>query len=929
MSRNSFPKAVLRFVFLFLAVCGASGVRAQTNVGQETLVSLPSKAQWERAINFVPANNEMVSINPPHFQWCYATNISTFQSDKTPKTFILQVAYDSGFQNLAVNVTTPWNFYSTMAPFTNSVCYWRVGYIQGLNPTGQTNGFFWSILAGLPTNVYYWSPTYTFSIMPNAQVWDRSMMADPTYLANKAQHPYIFINAASRSNINAWLTQMQTAYSGGTTNRLFSDIGKGWKNIQASASQIITNSWWPGTIPTNVARGTWASDVYTVALMWVVTQSPVWSNAQPQQALGLVANDYMTNALGNYSTDPIYSSIAQLEGRALALGYDWCYDLLTPVQQSNILYSLASRCRYIVMGSDLVWFEGNPPFYNTTPDPTGQYNTGYLMPTGGTLATYGASHASDDFYLAMLQALAGYNEHPWCADLFNMGVNYMLGPTYCYYQEMGNARPYTAVHMGTDRMLVTHSMFQSVFPEAAWTNNPFILKAADWWDHIEPVAYAFTHEPWGDCSYGDLEDWEVGQLGRNMAVFTGSPTIWEHWWNQENFFMSMNHGPYLDDASTILLPYWFNCNVPLQPTTNLAVLYTNEGWMITSSTTPSTVAGFSNGVGIVLQARPAGSEMGHTHLSDGSFQMWAYGAPVTDASGDDTNGSQCAYAKVPWAHNVLMVNGLGEDQPDGEETFPYYCRFIAFTNNDAFTYCAVDLTHAYAITNIGSFCTGWLLPQQFVNLHQNGPLYNLTNVTRQLLFNRKKYLVIYDTMQMAGPPTNTFSWVYHILPPTLNLNTNNMSFNYTTPSWLSHSNVTVYVQQVVNPAELTVYNMSGTNADVNYRMNPFTGENYWTNLTGDFGDKWPQANVLWFNNAQPTNSFHFMTVIYPVPPGGSIPQITPLDDYTVAITNGAEGDVITFNTNTSYTPTLMVNAIGSPGSIVQILSPPSNLRITQ
>ena len=109
--------------------------------------------------------------------------------------------------------------------------------------------------------------------------------------------------------------------------------------------------------------------------MWVITQSPVWSNAQPQQALDLVANDYMTNALGNYSTDPIYSSIAQLEGRALALGYDWCYDLLTPVQQSNILYSLASRCRYIVMGSDWFGSKATRPFTtrlrirqaNTTP----------------------------------------------------------------------------------------------------------------------------------------------------------------------------------------------------------------------------------------------------------------------------------------------------------------------------------------------------------------------------------------------------------------------------------------------------------------------------------------------------------------------------------------------------------------------------------
>jgi hypothetical protein len=936
MTKRFFRERAVILIFSITFALGLMSFQALvmaqslTTIGQETLIPLPADATWQVGLNFLPASNDVVNLNPPQFQWCYATNIAALPADKLEKTFVFQVAYDAGFQNLAVNVVTRWNFYNSIAPFTNSPCYWRVGYVSGVtNP--------------LSTNVYCWSPTYQFTISPNAAVWDRSMLANTNYLASKAQHPYLMLNATNNSVLLNWLNNNlayywtnQTSTKVTNANRINYDSGASWRTLQTNALRLITNSWWPSNQPpASYGLYNWPEYTGEVAFMWAVTGSAVWSNAQPNVALDLIADDYLTNTgcyanMPNCFVDPIYSSLCYNEGIALALGYDWCYNLLTYSQRTNILNALAMRCRYVLKGSALVWTDGNPPCYNGVGDPTGQYTNGAYVPQW-TLANYGRSHATDDFYLAMLQAIAGYNDHPWCADLFNMGVNYMTGPTYCYRNAMGVGRSYTLVHTATSRILATQLIYQSTFPEVAWTNNPFFQQLGDWWDRIEPVGYAAGHEAWGDCGFGQLNDWF--SMGRNLALVSQNGNYFQHWWNQENFYLAQNHGPPQDDMLSIAIPFNINCNLPMVTTTNFAEVLPATGWMFSSSASPSTAAGFTNGVGIVFQARPTGCVNGHDFYSDGSFQMWAYGAAVTDAGGCGSGGSAdiSAYPHVPWAHNTLIINGLGQCQPYGMQCEPYYARFTAFTNNASFTYCAADLTRAYMRSNIYSYPP--MLNDEFDNLYvpasrtSFGPLYCVTNVTRQLLFNRHEYLVVFDTVQTSNPPTNTFSWVYHILPPTLSLNTSNMSFTYTVTNFYNNSNVNVYVAFVNNPSELTVTTMTGATPSANYRMNPFTGENYWTNSQDDYGDYVNQSSVLWFNNAQPTNSFTFMTVIYPVPPGGSAPQITPLDDYTVAITNGAQGDVITFNPNTSYTPTLVVNAIGSPGPIVQVLSPPSDLRV--
>ena len=99
----------------------------------KTAFTSPIRSQYQSMVNNLPANGEIVNLNPPQFQWCYTTNFTSLATDAECKTFVFECAYDSNFINLAVNKTTVWNFYNTIAPFTNNgPIYWRVGYVHGI-----------------------------------------------------------------------------------------------------------------------------------------------------------------------------------------------------------------------------------------------------------------------------------------------------------------------------------------------------------------------------------------------------------------------------------------------------------------------------------------------------------------------------------------------------------------------------------------------------------------------------------------------------------------------------------------------------------------------------------------------------------------------------------------------------------------------------
>jgi hypothetical protein len=75
-------------------------------------------------------------------------------------------------------------------------------------------------------------------------------------------------------------------------------------------------------------------------------------------------------------------------------------------------------------------------------------------------------------------------------------------------------------------------------------------------------------------------------------------------------------------------------------------------------------------------------------------------------------------------------------------------------------------------------------------------------------------------------------------------------------------------------------------------VNPFTGEDYRQWRVGET----LCAHNLWVSNAVPARRWRFLTVIYPVSPGGAMPAIERLDDSTVRVAR----EIISFDPDSAY-----------------------------
>lgn len=378
-------------------------------------------------------------------------------------------------------------------------------------------------------------------------------------------------------------------------------------------------------------------------------------------------------------------------------------------------------------------------------------------------------------------------------------------------------------------------------------------------------------------------------------------------YNVLNTIYGSSGNPYYFDNQAY--PFYFSMPAPQ---TNVIPAYCApvDGWAFGSTYPPNTTSAFSNGVGFIFAARPKGFDCGagHSELNDLNLEIWAYGANVTDGQGGSDQAS-----KLTWSYNDLLIDGLGQAESSEGPVMPVTASIIAFTNAADYVYCAGDATYAYPHDTFpfSGDPAGWLIPQQYANLLALGPLGFVTKVQRHVLFEHRQYFVLYDDLATTTPAN--FEWVYHVFRDSVQNLSSGGSFNYSVvPAARSYpwSNINVYVYQVVNPSLLGTTNMYLTNA----YSNPLTGENYYSSAYADSPDGGQgvanplMTNSIWVTNMVPTNQFHFMTVIFPVAPGGSAPTITRVDDQTVNVVYGTNNDVITFNPNMASGYTLKVNS---------------------
>lgn len=888
-------------------------------------VAPPVAAEHNYFIPFQPGDKEVVSLNPPVFTWQFSPVAGTNyyrqgdyrnKEENHPWRFRFQAAYDSSFLSPVVDLVTPWNVFNAFAPFSSNTVYWRVGYISTTNST-----------------VASWSRTRSFTIAPSPTLWDRTVLTNRVTLTNRMQHPHLLFTAATLPGLSNWLgtnlaSRTQWDSVRGTaiwyyTNRSYFDLD-------------YTNFFFDPRYPQYVQNGTnnfnsYGFNGWCFYLQYVMYVAKVWSNTwlpELPAKLDIIARHYKNTTYWYGDETAVGTSPAS----ALAYGYDWLYDRLTPAQRSNVLDAMERRFWAGLRGGYVSWW--------AEPTDWGGHLTNYHAYTGGyrvhmgSAAKNGGSHPAANVQNILFMAMSAWNDSPYAQEAFEVAANFLVGVGYQYSRGgvPSQGHHYSQFYF-LNNVAPQFLTLQQVLPELQLGKSPFLAQHLDYWMHALPNGFVELVNPTGDVN----NMWSLRTPEwLNLARITGNGQALQY--HQRNIGRVPN-----ESFSTIGLGYYFKDPVP-QTKPELDRFFPEGGFVSANSRPVNNHDSFTNAVGFSFYARPYGGDTFHCHPHDLDVQMWAYGAMLTDG-GD----SYSSYGHHPMSRNIVLVNGYGPLPTIYAPKYDYASRILRFTNGTDYAYAAGDATRAYPIDNrIGEIGGTSLLPLAgalYPKAWTNANVGSLNKMVRHVLFPRRKFLVLYDDMEATKPLSYQWTWHvpylwrsvygprYEILPKQSNefyyvngnlslyasnsfsMNSNDRGFTYTAGGWYPSQGNTLN-QALTNRVKVVVRHVAYTNLltpiarrglpDWTGTNSPYTFKSEcWTNLwTGedfsplDCHGEWNKSALVWMKSPPATN-WHFMTVVYPVIPGEPDPIIVPIDDFTVAVTNGlrTEGDVITFNKN--------------------------------
>ncbi|HWD90900.1 MAG TPA: hypothetical protein VG938_00995 [Verrucomicrobiae bacterium] len=847
-------------------------------IGPETSLPLQSSQSFSVAIGDAPDDGSIQTYNPPVFTWVYSgDNPWNMAGDLTPRIFRFQLSTNAGatFSSLYWNITTSNNCYNFLSPITNrdgssylGTSYWRVIYYAG---DGQT------ILAT--------GSVHNFTLSASATNWDRSMLANSNYLYSiVGQHPHFLFNNSNKSDVGNYLKN--TSY---------------WNSFSNLAVYAVGQSWWNNpSVYTNMNQGNSIQNtiqyMYSVALMYQMSSDPFWANQHPEQMFDLYVKQFI--ALDQMHQEAYTAGASAFQ--MFPMVADWLWPILSDTTRSNTVYAMEESVKYYVYED--WWYEdsGNytTNFYNWNTRQVG-YSSAFKT---------GNSHARYDVQPALMMCLCCWTNSAILRGLMDYPLNYSFA-----IKDYGRGDEGRSYNLNNFQALLNWGGDMVELPllsAAHLERSSYFQRMMGLYCYSEPMNYRGTAEPWGDLGYGigpkvqGAGLYANEYLMREIAAYSGNGAALKQAIRQDS-------NPDLTREFEWASAY-YNSTPPTQvdwPST--AYIDPLWGYTVCGSHQPGDFSAFTNGVGFMTQARP-GARMEHGNPTDGSLQLWAYGAQITGAGVG-------AYRKHPmYSSSMVFVDGIGvRGGVYANPVSPWYSRFTAFTNCDDFSYVSADTTKSYLLTNL----VGAQFPYDYYFYYQystNARPY-LTSMNRHILFPHKKYVVLYDTMTTSQPAH--FQWLWHYLEPTGTVNTNACSFTYSCTNAYNGSNVTVYVVPFVNPSLMTLTNLAGAN---NAWINPFTGESYddgqYTYLSE------PRYNgSVWVYNKTATNNWHFGWVVYPVKWGGAAPTITRINDYSVRVQDADNDDTITIDSPTepaTYTLNLSGSNLG-----VHRLAPPSDLRV--
>ena len=840
-------------IFSILFICSSTFVPWRTamaelpaaqdglRIGAASILPDDPATHFSRAVNFAPGDGETVSLNPPRFRWQYHPSVPGEGGDYR---FRFQIARDPEFRDVVSDVDTPFNFYNTLAPLAGSArFYWRIGTFPGEGD-----------------KIEAWSAVRSFTVAPDAQVWDRSGLADPDFGARP--HPRLIFTEET-------LPRLRYLVQSNPDSRVI------FERMQEHADGALASPWWnhlpdsdEGPAQERYVRI--AHDLALIAFVWRVTGDSRYADVIPNALkLARYPKGGLSSPEGAGGEKESNEDATQIT-EFLALLYDWLYPDLSLAERDDFVQSLDWRIEHFIF--HFAW---------KYPDRV----TGRPVVRGGSLATIGASHAFEGFFDTFPACLAAYEQSEAANVGFHLGVNYMAGVGSAHgFSEGWNEGP----GYGNSKwawQVNAASYLDSVFPDYNVGANPWLVRTGEFFRHQTPVG--LEHAPWGHGS--NRSSYYVNghrRCYRKLGFLTGDGRFLADflaWGGRLDRYMDRP---------------WIECALPLwreqpEPTTEEDAIgfYPRSGWVMALSGPPSDPDTYNQGVGMVFCCRPRGG-YSHSFCSDNSFHLFGYGQDLSHAAG---TSEYEPHAYHSMSHNTILVDGLGQAQPRGPQKTPVFSRLIAFHRDSSLTYWCGDATLSYPRERFQP--REWW--GRLSELYEQRDLSHLRRANRHVVFMRNKYFVMLDDLEAAEPAK--FTWLYHILPEgDLMLDADTGSFSYRV------EDVRVEITHLLGAGQLDIQDMRGTQGFIN----PLTGEDYTEDRGRARGEREMIAeHNLYLTTRTPQARWRFLCVIIPIPPGQADTErkVERLDDLTVRVTAFGNTDVISFDPDTSHPATLRID----------------------
>ncbi len=775
------------------------------------------RTHFSRSVNEAPADGETLTLNPPRFRWRYhpeGNRGGLFM-------FIFQISTTPGFDKPVVNVTTPFNFYNSIAPLDGTgTFYWRVGYIEGDNAEGKTP--------------FHWSPVRSFRIADNARVWDRSLIAHPDF--SDKPHPRILLSEKNLPKLRF------LAETDSTTKEILI-------RIRSIANETLNREWYLNFPETDKEKAPelfyrMAHSLCYVAFMYRLTGEEKYASVKSR---ALTFASYPKG--GRASPEPMGESSEDSTQNTefLALLYDWLFPGFNASERAVFVASLDWRIDHFV--NNFAW--------KRTRDGKREVHT------YGSLATTGASHSFEGFWDTFPAALAIYEDSEAARECFHLGVNWMVGVGSSHgFDEGWNEGPgYSSSKFKW--LLNAMQYLDSVFPEFEAGRNPWLDRMGEWFCRVTPVG--MKHAPWGHQS-NNRNYYEYNRINnlRRLAYITGNGILlynWKELGGPESFVRSSARL-----WSEFVLPALYETPVE-QAEKDPVGFFPLGGWVMAGTKPPSSIECYETSVGMIFQSSLGAYS--HSFASENSFHIYAYGEDISFASGTSEYEPHAFHSM---SHNTVLIDGLGQSQPNPPET-PRVGYIRAFQRGKGYVYWAGDATNAYPKHPLKRSGDWW---GTLESIYSERDLDYLVRFIRHVVFLKGKYFVIFDDLACEKPAQ--YTWLYHILPPDpVRFDSDSFTIDYRV------GDVPVRIAHIAFLDGLELIDMKGEDGFKNPLTGEDYTDKLGRHPTGVRKEEHIVGHNLYISNRKKAGEYHFLSVIAPVKHGEEFPEIRHIDDLTVEI----------------------------------------------